>query len=138
MLHRALVMEHIEILSEIINTKRKSGTIGSLRDLALAVGIDSGTLSRIMRGERRITIHVAIAIVASLDLSDEISQTFFRSVIRENIYRSLIESFADLRGIALNDFFQNYPSLKFSPKEIFFEALAEACDGLRADLSNDE
>src|SRR5262245_5929390 len=74
-------MDHIEILRKEFNLREQKNARYSVRAFARLLGIDSSSLSAILRGKRPFPASLAEQVCSRLKLSDSEKKMFFRSVI---------------------------------------------------------
>ena len=76
-----LEVEYVTLLRRAVSRLIDSGEILSYRACARRLGLDSGTLSRILAGRRPVSLDMAVDLVKDLGFSPEEREIFLRSVI---------------------------------------------------------
>ena len=103
-------------LKQELERKLETNSRYSLRSFAKFIGIDSGTLSKVINGKKRITPNLSKKIIDKLELSPEDEKLFMNSV--EDLYRDsdLIRKRPEVKKI-LESNTKSKPELSLEPEK---------------------
>lgn len=132
---RDVELEIVEILRREIDGARFT----SQRNLARHLGVDSGTMSRILSGRRQLTIEMAVAVISTLDLEAESARRLLELILTNLLNKVLSKQRSALHAMAARPLQESLGiGATLSLDETFFRSVEQALSWQKAERLVDD